>query len=46
MKDVLCFVENIEPWDQIDACIFDKDMNWVIAVTYEDAILCLGDINI
>lgn len=38
MKDVLYFVENIEPWDQIDACIFDKDMNWVIAVTHEDTI--------
>ena len=46
MKDVLHFVRNLEPWDQIDACIFDKDMNWVIAVTHEDVILCLGDINI
>jgi len=46
MKDVLHFVRNLEPWDQIDACIFDKDMNWVIAVIHEDAILCLGDINI
>ena len=38
MKDVLHFVRNLEPWDQIDACIFDKDMNWVIAVTHEDVI--------
>lgn len=46
MKNVVCFVENLEPWDQVDACIFDWDMNWVIAVTHEDAILCSGDINI
>ena len=46
MKDVLHFVRNLEPWDQIDACIFDKDMNWVIEVTHEDVILCLRDINI
>ena len=46
IKDVVCFVENLEPWDQVDACVFDGDMNWVVAVTHEDAILCLGNINI
>ena len=46
MEDVVYFVKNLEPWDRVDACIFDGDMNWVIAVTHEDAILCLGDINI
>lgn len=45
MKDVVCFVEDLEPWDQVDACVFDKDMNWVIAVTHEDVILCWGDIE-
>ena len=44
MEDVVYFIKNLEPWDQVDACIFDEDMNWVIAVTHEDAILCLGDI--
>lgn len=32
IKDVVCFVENLEPWDQVDACVFDGDMNWVVAV--------------
>lgn len=45
MKDVVYFVKNLEPWDQVDACIFDRDMNWVVAVTHEDVILCLGDID-
>lgn len=46
MEDVVYFVKNLEPWDQVDACVFDGDMNWVIAVTHEDAILCLGNIDI
>ncbi|MDE7430394.1 MAG: hypothetical protein K2N34_00510 [Lachnospiraceae bacterium] len=46
MKDAVYFIKNLEPWDQVDACIFDKDMNWVIAVTHEDVILCLGDIDV
>ena len=45
MKDAVYFIENLEPWDQVDACIFDRNMNWVIAVTHEDAILYFGDIG-
>lgn len=44
-KEVLYFVKNPEPWDQTDACVFDKGMNWVTAVTHGDAVLCSGDMN-
>ena len=30
------------PTEEIDAYLFDRTMDWVIAVTHEDAILCLG----
>ena len=35
-------VEQLEPWEDIDAYLFDGAMDWVVAVTHEDAILCLG----
>ena len=39
---VVDYVEQLEPWEEIDAYLFDGTMDWVIAVTHEDAILCLG----
>ena len=38
---VVDYVEQLEPWEDIDAYLFDGTMDWVIAVTHEDAILCL-----
>ncbi len=46
IKDVIDFVQSFEPWDKIDACIFDKEIDWGVAITHEDKILCWGDINI
>jgi len=45
VKDVIDFVLSFEPWDEVDACVFDKDMDWVVAITHEDKILCWGDIS-
>lgn len=42
MKDILIYVDNMEPWDEIDAYIFDENMDWVIALTHEDVILTIG----
>ena len=39
---VVDYVEQLEPWEDIDAYLFDGTMDWVVAVTHEDAILCLG----
>ena len=38
---VLDYVAQLEPWEDIDAYLFDGAMDWVVAVTHEDAILCL-----
>ena len=38
---VVDYVEQLEPWEDIDAYLFDRTMDWVVAVTHEDAILCL-----
>ena len=46
IKDIIDFVQSFELWDEVYACIFDKDMDWVIAITHEDKILCWGSINI
>ena len=35
-NDVCSFVNNLEPWDVIDAEIFDDSLEWVIAITHED----------
>ena len=39
---VVDYVEQLEPCEDIDAYLFDGSMDWVVAVTHEDAILCLG----
>lgn len=29
IKDIIDFVQSFELWDEVYACIFDKDMDWV-----------------
>lgn len=36
------YVAQLELWEDIDAYLFDGTMDWVVAVTHEDMILCLG----
>ena len=36
------FIINLEPWDEVDAEIFDESLGWVIAVTHEDVSLANG----
>lgn len=45
IKDIIDFVQSLEPWDEVDACIFDKSMEWGVAITHEDAILYWGNIK-
>lgn len=45
IKDVINFVQSFEPWDEVDAYIFDNDIDWCVAITHEDKILCWGNIN-
>lgn len=41
--DIVNYVEKLEYWDEIDAYIFDKSMQWIIAITHEDnQLLCIG----
>lgn len=46
IKEVIGFVQSFESWDEVDVCIFDKDIDWGVAITHEDKILCWGNINI
>lgn len=39
------YVEQLELWEEIDAYLFDKTMDWVVAITHEDLTLCLGLCN-
>lgn len=35
-SETVDFIKNLEPWEDIDAEIFDKSFAWFIAVTHED----------
>lgn len=39
---VVDYAAQLEPWEEIDAYLFDETMDWVVAVTHEDMTLCLG----
>lgn len=41
-EDVCNFINNLEPWDEVDAEIFDENLEWVIAVTHEDVSMVSG----
>jgi hypothetical protein len=41
-EDVRSFINGFEPWDEVDAEIFDESLEWVIAVTHEDVSLVSG----
>ena len=40
--EIVEYVENLEPWEDIDAYIFDSSYEWVIAITHEDVSLVIG----
>lgn len=43
LEDIIAFVNDFEPWEEIDAYIFDEKMEWIVAITHEDnLLLCLG----
>lgn len=35
-EEICRFIGSLEPWEEIDAVIFDRTMEWTIAVTHED----------
>lgn len=45
IKDVIDYVQSFDPWDEVDACLFDQDMDWAAAITHEDRLLCWGSID-
>lgn len=41
-SETVDFIKNLEPWEDIDAEIFDKSFAWFIAVTHEDFCILYG----
>lgn len=39
LQAIINFVRSFEPWDVIDAYIFDNEMLWIVAITHEDNLL-------
>ncbi len=39
LQAIINFVNSFEPWDVIDAYIFDNTMLWIAAITHEDNML-------
>ena len=35
-EDVCRYVDELEPWEYIDAYVFDETFNWLFAITHED----------
>ena len=35
-KEVCDYVDSLEPWEEIDAYVFEQGMDWILAVTHED----------
>lgn len=42
LSEILGFIESFEPWEEIDAEIFDVSYEWFIAVTHEDISFVYG----
>ncbi len=40
--EVCAFINELEPWDEIDSEIFDDTFSWFIAITHEDISLVYG----
>lgn len=41
--EAICrFLDSLEPWEEVDAAIFDTTMEWTIAVTHEDFAILIG----
>lgn len=38
-------ISQLEPWDEIDALIFDETFTWTIAITHEDFLICISEVN-
>lgn len=34
--DICKYIDELEPWEYIDAYIFDETLNWLFAITHED----------
>lgn len=41
-EEICKYVSSLEPWEEIDAVIFDKTLEWTIAVTHEDISILIG----
>lgn len=40
--EICSYISSLEPWEEIDAVIFDQTMDWTIAVTHEDFSILIG----
>lgn len=43
LEDVVTYILELEPWELVDACVFNREMKWVLAVTHEDVLLFLEE---
>lgn len=38
-SDVIHFINELEPWEDVDCYIFDDSTDWIVAITHEDLIV-------
>lgn len=46
LQVIIELISGLEPWEEIDAEIFDVSMSWVVAVTHEDKLLSVVAKNV
>lgn len=42
MSSIYRYIENLDPWIDVDAYIFDDTYKWIIAITHDDIWLTIG----
>lgn len=41
-KEICLYVEQLEPWEDIDCLVFDDNIEWFIGITHNDTVLITG----
>lgn len=42
-SDIIHFINELEPWEDVDCYIFDDSTDWIVAITHEDLkVLAIG----
>lgn len=41
-EEIYTYIEQLEPWEDIDCLVFDEEFNWFMGITHDDSVLLFG----